>query len=106
MINSKNESNKQNKLTKSTSGNEFIVAVTACPTGIAHTYMSADSLVSKATEMDIDIKVETNGSGGAIYVLTSEEIEKAVAVIVGADTNVSMNRFNGKHVIETSVADG
>lgn len=106
IINSYDEGDKQEEQTKSSSGNEFIVAVTACPTGIAHTYMSADSLVSKATEMGIDIKVETNGSGGAKNVLTSEEIEKAVAVIVAADTNVSMNRFNGKHVIETSVADG
>lgn len=85
---------------------QFIVAVTACPTGIAHTYMSADSLKAKAAEMGVDIKVETNGSGGAKNVLTAEEIENAVAVIVAADTNVEMNRFNGKHVIETAVADG
>ncbi|MFJ5758834.1 fructose-specific PTS transporter subunit EIIC [Neobacillus sp. NPDC093182] len=85
---------------------QFIVAVTACPTGIAHTYMSADSLKAKAAEMGVDIKVETNGSGGAKNVLTPEEIENAVAVIVAADTKVEMNRFNGKHVIETAVADG
>lgn len=85
---------------------QFIVAVTACPTGIAHTYMSADSLKAKAAEMGVDIKVETNGSGGAKNVLTAEEIENAVAVIVAADTKVEMNRFNGKHVIETAVADG
>jgi len=85
---------------------EFIVAVTACPTGIAHTYMSADALKAKAAEMGVDIKVETNGSGGAKNVLTAEEIKNAVAVIVAADTKVEMNRFNGKHVIETAVADG
>lgn len=85
---------------------QFIVAVTACPTGIAHTYMSADSLRAKAAEMGVDIKVETNGSSGAKNVLTAEEIEHAVAVIVAADTNVETNRFNGKHVIEAAVADG
>lgn len=85
---------------------QFIVAVTACPTGIAHTYMSADALKAKAVEMGVDIKVETNGSGGAKNVLTADEIENAVAVIVAADTKVEMNRFNGKHVIETPVADG
>jgi PTS system fructose-specific IIC component len=85
---------------------DFIVAVTACPTGIAHTYMAADSLRAKAAEMGVDIKVETNGSGGAKNVLTPEEIEKAVAVIVAADTKVEMNRFKGKHVIQTAVADG
>ncbi|MEN2768442.1 PTS fructose transporter subunit IIABC [Ornithinibacillus xuwenensis] len=86
--------------------NQFIVAVTACPTGIAHTYMSADSLKAKAAEMGVDIKVETNGSGGAKNVLTADEIENATAVIVAADTNVEMNRFSGKHVIEVPVADG
>lgn len=84
----------------------FIVAVTGCPTGIAHTYMAADSLRQKAEEMGVEIKVETNGSGGAKNVLTPDEIENAVAVIVAADTKVEMNRFNGKHVIETAVADG
>ncbi|KAB7673147.1 fructose-specific PTS transporter subunit EIIC [Bacillus sp. B1-b2] len=84
----------------------FIVAVTACPTGIAHTYMAADSLKAKAAELGVDIKVETNGSGGAKNVLTDEEIKNATAVIVAADTKVQMDRFNGKHVIETPVADG
>ena len=65
---------------------KFIVAVTACPTGIAHTYMAADSLKAKAAEMGVDIKVETNGSSGAKNVLTAEEIEKAEAIIVAADT--------------------
>jgi fructose PTS system EIIBC or EIIC component len=83
-----------------------VIAVTGCPTGIAHTYMAADSLKAKATEMGIDIKVETNGSGGAKNVLTKEEIENAVAVIVAADINVEMDRFKGKHVIQVAVADG
>lgn len=85
---------------------QFIVAVTACPTGIAHTYMAADSLRAKAAEMGVEIKVETNGSGGAKNVLTKDEIENATAVIVAADTKVEMARFKGKHVIETAVADG
>jgi len=85
---------------------EFIVAVTACPTGIAHTYMAADALKTKAEEMGVDIKVETNGSSGAQNVLTREEIERAKAVIVAADTMVDMERFKGKHVIRTAVADG
>lgn len=84
----------------------YIVAVTACPTGIAHTYMAADSLKAKAAELGVDIKVETNGSGGAKNVLTPSEIEKAVAVIVAADTKVEMERFAGKHVLEAAVADG
>jgi len=84
----------------------FVVAVTACPTGIAHTYMAADSLKAKAAELGVDIKVETNGSGGAKNVLTPEEIANATGVIVAADTKVQMERFKGKHVLETPVADG
>jgi fructose PTS system EIIBC or EIIC component len=83
-----------------------IVAVTGCPTGIAHTYMAADSLKAKAAEMGVDIKVETNGSGGAKNVLTKEEIENAVAVVIAADINVEMERFKGKYVIQAAVADG
>lgn len=83
-----------------------IVAVTGCPTGIAHTYMAADSLKAKAAEMGVNIKVETNGSGGAKNVLTKEEIDNAVAVIIAADINVEMERFKGKHVIQAAVADG
>ncbi|MED3625441.1 fructose-specific PTS transporter subunit EIIC [Neobacillus thermocopriae] len=85
---------------------DLIVAVTGCPTGIAHTYMAADSLKAKAKEMGVEIKVETNGSGGAKNILTEEEIEKATAVIVAADINVEMERFKGKHVIQAAVADG
>ncbi|MGM0841344.1 MAG: PTS fructose transporter subunit IIABC [Bacillota bacterium] len=82
-----------------------VLAVTACPTGIAHTYMAADALKAKAKEMGVNLKVETNGSGGAKNVLTSEEIENAVAIIVAADTKVEMNRFKGKPVIEVPVAE-
>lgn len=109
IINHYDESDEEEEIQEqsTTSGHKpFVVAVTACPTGIAHTYMSADSLKSKAGEMKIDIKVETNGSGGAKNVLTGDDIEKAVAVIVAADTNVAMNRFSGKHVIEVPVAEG
>jgi PTS system fructose-specific IIC component len=83
-----------------------VVAVTGCPTGIAHTYMAADSLKAKAAEMGVTIKVETNGSGGAKNVLTKEEIDHAVAVIIAADINVEMERFKGKHVISAAVAEG
>ncbi|MEH7128234.1 fructose-specific PTS transporter subunit EIIC [Neobacillus drentensis] len=89
-----------------TNKKNFIVAVTGCPTGIAHTYMAADSLKAKASEMGVDIKVETNGSGGAKNVLTKDEIENATAVIIAADINVEMERFNGKHVIQAAVAEG
>jgi fructose PTS system EIIBC or EIIC component len=89
-----------------TTGKKKIVAVTACPTGIAHTYMAADSLKAKAIELGVEIKVETNGSGGAKNILTKDDIEEAVAVIVAADTRVEMNRFKGKHVIQVPVADG
>jgi fructose PTS system EIIBC or EIIC component len=88
------------------SGKLKMVAVTACPTGIAHTYMAADALKAKATELGYDMKVETNGSGGAKNVLTAADIEEAVAVIVAADTRVEMERFKGKHVIQVAVADG
>ena len=89
-----------------TNKKNFIVAVTGCPTGIAHTYMAADSLKAKASEMGVDIKVETNGSGGAKNVLTKDEIENATAVIIAADINVEMERFKGKHVIQAAVAEG
>lgn len=83
-----------------------VLAVTACPTGIAHTYMAAESLESKGKELGVSIKVETNGSGGAKNVLTKEEIENADCIIIAADKNVEMARFNGKRVIKTTVANG
>lgn len=89
------------------SGNEpFILAVTGCPTGIAHTYMAAESLEKKAAELGCRIKVETRGSGGAKNVLTKAEIAEADCVIVAADTQVPMERFAGKPVIQCKVADG
>ena len=90
---------------ESATGHGKILAVTACPTGIAHTYMAADALKAKAKELGMNVKVETNGSGGAKNLLTQEEIESAVAIIVAADTKVEMNRFEGKHVIEVPVAE-
>jgi fructose PTS system EIIBC or EIIC component len=81
-----------------------VIAVTACPTGIAHTYMAADALKATAAEMDVDIKVETNGSSGVKNELTKQDIEEAVAVIVAADKQVEMERFKGKHVIQVPVA--
>ncbi|MEH7483757.1 fructose-specific PTS transporter subunit EIIC [Neobacillus drentensis] len=103
-INRNDKEEKQETVT--ISKKKSIVAVTGCPTGIAHTYMAADSLKAKAAEMGVDIKVETNGSGGAKNVLTKEEIENATAVIIAADINVEMERFNGKHVIQAAVAEG
>ena len=93
-------------LSSTNDGRYKVLAVTACPTGIAHTYMAAESLENKAKEMGISIKVETNGSGGAKNVLTKEDIENAECIIVAADKNVEMARFNGKKVIKTKVADG
>ena len=83
-----------------------VLAVTACPTGIAHTFMAAENLSQKADAKGISIKVETNGSAGIKNALTKEEIEHATCIIVAADKNVEMARFNGKKVIITKVADG
>jgi len=80
-----------------------ILAVTACPTGIAHTYMAAEKLNERAKELGITLKVETNGSSGVKNRLTDAEISEAEAIIVAADTKVDMARFNGKHVIQTAV---
>ncbi|GAC41600.1 PTS fructose transporter subunit IIABC [Paenibacillus popilliae] len=84
----------------------YLIAVTACPTGIAHTYMAADALKKKAKDMGIEMKVETNGSTGVKNGLTADDIVRATAVIVAADKQVEMNRFAGKHVIQVPVADG
>ena len=84
----------------------FIVAVTACPTGIAHTYMAAEAIEKKAKELGYQVKVETRGSAGAKNVLTDDEIAKAAGVIVACDTNVPTDRFDGKKVIECQVSDG
>ncbi|MGG7060746.1 PTS fructose transporter subunit IIB, partial [Clostridium tertium] len=83
-----------------------VLAVTACPTGIAHTFMAAESLNKTGKKKGVSIKVETNGSSGAKDILTKEEIEHAECIIVAADKNVDMARFNGKKVIITKVANG
>lgn len=83
-----------------------VLAVTACPTGIAHTYMAAEALENKGQELGIPVKAETNGSGGAKNILTKEEIEACDGIIIAADKNVEMARFDGKPVIKTKVADG
>ena len=85
---------------------KLILAVTGCPTGIAHTYMAAEALEKKAKELGCRIKVETRGSGGAKNVLTKAEIAEADGIIVAADTKVPMERFAGKPVIQCKVADG
>lgn len=101
-----NEEDGVEEVVDTSSNEKLILAVTACPTGIAHTYMAADSLKAKAKEMGISFKVETNGSTGVKGELTSEEIKKATTIIVAADKQVEMNRFAGKHVIQVPVAAG
>lgn len=83
-----------------------ILAVTACPTGIAHTYMAAEALEKAGEEMGIPLKAETNGSGGAKNVLTKEEIAAADGIIIAADKSVEMGRFDGKKLISVKVSDG
>ncbi len=95
------------KAPKQESSAEFrVLAVTACPTGIAHTYMAAEALEKAGKEMGIPLKAETNGSGGAKNVLTEKEIAECDGIIVAADKDVAMARFDGKPVIQTKVADG
>lgn len=91
--------------TKQTDGYR-VLAVTACPTGIAHTFMAAENLENVGKKLGIPVKAETNGSGGAQNVLTKEEIAAADAIIIAADKNVEMARFDGKPVIQTSVSEG
>ncbi|MCR4674069.1 MAG: fructose-specific PTS transporter subunit EIIC [Lachnospiraceae bacterium] len=83
-----------------------VLAVTACPTGIAHTYMAAEAIEKAGEALGIKVKVETRGSGGAKNVLTEEDIKNAAGIIVAADTKVPMDRFAGKPVIQCKVADG
>jgi PTS system fructose-specific IIC component len=91
---------------KSSEGSVKILAVTSCPTGIAHTYMAAEGLEKAAKGKNCTIKIETRGSGGAKNVLTEQEIKEADCIIVAADAKVLMTRFNGKKVIECPVSDG
>lgn len=97
------EDKKENALEKT---GYRVLAVTACPTGIAHTFMAAEALEKKGNEMGISIKVETNGSGGVKNRLTAKEIEECDGIIVAADKNVETARFDGKPVLFTKVADG
>ncbi|MBV6684496.1 fructose-specific PTS transporter subunit EIIC [Bacillus sp. JRC01] len=105
IINTHDQEEEEEAVEESDSSSSKILAVTACPTGIAHTYMAADALKAKAKELGFDVKVETNGSGGAKNILTAEEIENAPAIIVAADTKVEMERFKGKRVIQVPVAE-
>ena len=101
-----NEPEEEKEQTEVDANVPYVLAVTGCPTGIAHTYMAAEALERKAEELGYQIKVETRGSSGVKNVLTAEEIAKADGIIVAADTKVPMERFDGKPVIITKVADG
>lgn len=89
-----------------TSNRPFLIAVTACPTGIAHTYMAESALHSAADQLGIDLKVETNGSEGVKHALTATDIQRATGVIIAADKKVAMDRFNGKPLLQVPVVDG
>lgn len=102
----KGSENEDDTTVEQTNSGHYIVAVTGCPTGIAHTYMAAEALEKKAKELGYSIKVETRGAGGAKNVLTADEIERADGIIVAADTQVPMDRFQGKPTVLTKVADG
>lgn len=98
--------NEEKPSARKVKGQYDVLAVTACPTGIAHTYMAAESLERKAKEMGISLKVEKNGAAGIKDALTLEEISNAKCIIIAADKQVAMARFNGKQLIQTKVANG
>ncbi|MBW5399904.1 PTS fructose transporter subunit IIA [Brachyspira pilosicoli] len=99
LIKNAEKDNENSSLNQETNNDSYqVLAVTACPTGIAHTYMAADALLKKGKELGITIKVETNGSSGVKNELTKEEIKNAKGIIVAADKNVAMERFAGKNV--------
>jgi len=101
------EKDKDKEITENPNNAQYkVLAVTACPTGIAHTYMAQEALEKAGKRLGISIKVETNGSGGAKNILTEQEIENCDGIIVAADKAVEMSRFDGKKVITTSVSDG
>ena len=102
----KKEADKSDQNASAVNAHYRVLAVTACPTGIAHTYMAAENLENTGKKLGISLKAETDGSGGAQNVLTKEEIAAAEAIIVAADKNVEMARFDGKPVIMVPVADG
>ena len=102
-----NEAKSIDERLEATSGNNAkILAVTSCPTGIAHTYMAAEGIEKAAKKAGCAVKIETRGSGGAKNVLTAKEIEEADCIIIAADAQVPMDRFDGKNVIECPVSDG
>lgn len=103
---SEKDNETEEKETEKPVAEKFILAVTGCPTGIAHTYMAAEAIEKKAKELGYRVKVETRGSGGAKNVLTANEIESADGIIVAADTKVPLERFQGKRVVITKVANG
>lgn len=105
-IDAKNAQDAKSDMTQAGAGQFKILAVTSCPTGIAHTYMAAEGLEKAAKAHDCFIKVETRGSGGAKNVLTQEEIQAADCIIIAADAKVPMERFHGKKLIECPVSDG
>lgn len=105
-IDAKNAQDAEKDMAQADAGQFKILAVTSCPTGIAHTYMAAEGLEKAAKAHDCFIKVETRGSGGAKNVLTQEEIQAADCIIIAADAKVPMERFHGKKLIECPVSDG
>ncbi|WP_439024844.1 PTS fructose transporter subunit IIABC [Bacillus halotolerans] len=102
----KDDDEEEEETAPAPAGKGKILAVTACPTGIAHTFMAADALKEKAKELGVEIKVETNGSSGIKHKLTAQEIEDAPAIIVAADKQVEMERFKGKRVLQVPVTAG
>lgn len=97
---------KTTKKSEKTTGNEFIVAVTGCTTGIAHTFMAAENIEKKAKELGYEVKVETRGQGGVENQLTDEDIKRAMGVIIAADVQVPKARFNNKKLIDVKVKEG
>ena len=106
VIDDAEEKKDEKVVTESSTSNHYVLAVTACPTGIAHTYMAAEAIEKAAKAKGYKVKVETRGSSGAKNILTEEEINSADGIIVAADTNVPMDRFDGKKVIECQVSKG
>lgn len=106
VIDDAEEKKDEKVVAESSTSNHYVLAVTACPTGIAHTYMAAEAIEKAAKAKGYKVKVETRGSGGTKNILTEEEINSADGIIVAADTNVPMDRFDGKKVIECQVSKG
>lgn len=106
VIDEQEKANEVEDVVETSTEKDLVLAVTACPTGIAHTYMAADALKAAAKDLGVDIKVETNGSTGVKNRLTDDEIRRARGIIVAADKAVEMARFNGKNVIIVPVVQG